>query len=188
MRARAVNLRSRGWQLAVLPVFAVCALCTESVADEVTAADSSLSPREALIRSAMLPGWGQYSNGHPLKAALFGTSTAAFVAATWSKMGDLSDTSNRIRSTRRELQLAIAAERSDVAALQETLLTLEDSHQDDTARRNTYVLALFATATFAALDAYIDAHLLDFGETPTRLEMYPNAEGLLYGRVSWQLD
>ena len=101
-----MSLRSRWWQWTVLPVFAVCALCTESVANEGTAADSSLSPREALIRSAVLPGWGQYSNGHPLKAALFGTSTAAFVAATWSKVGDLSDTSDRIRSTRRELQLA----------------------------------------------------------------------------------
>ncbi len=183
-----MSLRSRWWQWTVLPVFAVYALCTASVADEATAADSSLSPRHALIRSAVLPGWGQYSNGHPVKAALFGASTAAFIAATWSKMGDLSDTSDRIRSTRRELQLAIAAERSDVAILQETLVTLEDSHQDNAARRNTYVLALFVTMTFAAVDAYIDAHLLDFGETPTRLEMYPNAEGLLYGRVSWQLD
>ena len=175
------------WCRTVLPVFAVCALSAESVAEEATAADSSLNPRAALIRSALLPGWGQYSNGHPLKAALFGTSTTVFVAAAWSKMADLSDTADRIRLTRRELQLAIAADGSDVAALRETLLTLEDSHQDDAARRNTYFLGLFATMTFAALDAYIDAHLVDFGETPTRFGMYPNGDGL-YACVSWQLD
>ena len=83
--------------------------------------------------------------------------------------------------------MAIVADRSDVTSLQQTLLSLEEHHQDEVARRNTYFLRLFALMTFAALDAYIDAHLFDFGETPTQFEMLPDADGI-YGRVSWKLD
>ena len=139
-----------------------------------------------MIRSAMVPGWGQYSNGHPLKATLFSASAVTFLAAAWSKIGDLGDTSDRIELAERELQAAIAEGRSDIG-LREALLALESEHEDDAARRNTYFLGLFATMTFSALDAYIDAHLVDFGETPTRFEMRPRADGI-YGQLSWVFD
>ena len=139
-----------------------------------------------MIRSAMVPGWGQYSNGHPLKATLFSASAVTFLAAAWSKIGDLGDTSDRIELAERKLQAAIAEGRSDIG-LREALLALESEHEDDAARRNTYFLGLFATMTFSALDAYIDAHLVDFGETPTRFEMRPRADGI-YGQLSWVFD
>ena len=140
-----------------------------------------------MMRSALVPGWGQYSNGHPLKATLFSASAVTFLAAAWSKIGDLGDTSDRIELAERELRAATAEGRSDIASLRERLLALESEHEEDAARRNTYFLGLFATMTFSALDAYIDAHLVDFGETPTRFEMHPRADGI-YGQLSWEFD
>lgn len=96
--------------------------------------DSSarLTPRGALWRSALIPGWGQLSMGHPFKAALFfGVGTAWLSAATSEglRVGDAT------------------------TALQ---------RQDRAARRNTRVLYYVLTATLAGIDAYVDAHLEDF--------------------------
>lgn len=105
---------------------------------EPAAADSvhRLSPRAVLWRSAVLPGWGQYRNGRPLKALGFGAAGAGCAAA------------------------AVAAVRLANRAATPEL------RQERTGRRNTRVLYLLATATLAALDAYVDAQLSDFDTAP----------------------
>lgn len=174
--------------MTLISVVAVWSQGGESAAQEATTpADSSLTPRTAMMRSALLPGWGQFSNGRPVKATLFSASAVTFLAAASSKIGNLGDISDRIRLTERKLQAANDEGRSDVATLREALLALEDEHEDEAARRNTYFLGLFATMTFSALDAYIDAHLVGFGETPTEFELRPDAGGI-YGELSWKLD
>ena len=91
-----------------------------------------LTPKEALWRSALVPGWGQLRNGRHIKAVLFSTVAAGFAGASISETRKL----NRVE----------ASERQAVAG-----------------RRNTRLLLFVATATFSALDAYVDAHLTDFG-------------------------
>ena len=111
---------------------------TEQVIDadtvRVTAVDSSsgVTPRGALWRSALVPGWGQLSQGHPHKAILFAGAGAGWLSA------------------------AIA----DAASVGQAATALD--RQDRAARRNTRVLYYFITATLAGLDAYVDAHLDDF--------------------------
>ncbi|MDA0337281.1 MAG: hypothetical protein O2782_19125 [bacterium] len=97
-------------------------------ADSVT----GLSPRGALLRSALIPGWGQLSQGHPWKAVLFSGAGIGWLSAA---LADAASVGNAATATVR---------------------------QDRAARRNTRVLFYVITATLAGLDAYVDAHLDDF--------------------------
>lgn len=97
---------------------------------------ASLTPRGALLRSALLPGWGQYANGRPFKALLFSAAAAGFLGKAIAEA--------------RGLDRAEAAGHSDREL------------QDRAARRNTWVLGLLATSTLAGLDAYVDAQLAGF--------------------------
>lgn len=93
-------------------------------------------PRKALIRSLVLPGWGQYANGRPFKALGFGAAAAVLAGRVVAQERALS------RADRRG---APDAELEDLAA-----------------GRNTRVLLLLANATLAGIDAYVDAQLAGF--------------------------
>ncbi len=119
----------------------------EATNSAVAGADSpSISPRTAMLRSAVLPGWGQLSNDRPLKGLLFGAAAAV------------------------SLGNAIAEARALAAAVTPA------QHQDRAARRNTRFLFLAVTATLAAVDAFVDAHLADFpaaAAAPAALQLRP---------------
>lgn len=117
----------------------------------------SPTPRGALIRSALVPGWGQYCNGRPLKAVLFATGAAGFLGKAVAEQHGL----NR----------AADAGRSD------------QELQDRAARRNTWVLCLLATSTLAGLDAYVDAQLAHF-EIAAQVRAGPGM-ALVELRVPW---
>ncbi len=110
-----------------------------AVADPVQAG-GRLSPRAALVRSAVLPGWGQAAGGHWVKALLFAGAGAGWL------------TSAVVESSRV----------ADAPTPQE--------HEDRAARRNTRVLLYLLTATLSAVDAYVDAHLEDFDLDAGNLE------------------
>ena len=100
----------------------------------VTTHSDSLEPRAALMRSAILPGWGQLYNGKPYKALFFaGTGVTLFSIA--------------------------AAEQS---ALDDARSPQE--HEDRIARRNTRILFFALSVTLASIDAYVDAHLARFAD------------------------
>jgi hypothetical protein len=84
-----------------------------------------------MLRSAILPGWGQYSNHRPFKGLLFAAAAAASLSSGIAEVGSL-----------------------------DRAVTPEE-HQDRAARRNTRFLLFAVTATLAAVDAYVDAHLAD---------------------------
>ena len=100
----------------------------------VTAHSDSLEPRAALMRSAILPGWGQLYNGKPYKALLFagaGATLFSMAAAEQRALGDA-------RSPH--------------------------EHEDRVARRNTRILFFALSVTLASIDAYVDAHLARFAD------------------------
>ena len=147
--------------------------------------DSAVTPRSALLRSALLPGWGQYSNDRPARAILFGASAGAFLAGGVLKVRDLDRIGDRARLARDELRRATdEGGSSDITALRLAVEELEGAHEDGAARRNTYFLGLFATITFAALEAFVDAHLSSVGERP-RIDILPGADGLS-ARLTWK--
>jgi hypothetical protein len=131
--------------------------------------DPLVRPRTALIRSALVPGWGQYSNDRPVKAALFGATAVGFLAAVLVERNNLSRTSDDIRTARNSLADLVAVGGGD-SQLQNQITQLEGKFEDQSARQNTRLLYLFATATLAGVDAYVDAHLADFGSFATRLD------------------
>ena len=115
--------------------------------NEVATANDSLpvSPRSALLRSAVVPGWGQWHNGHPWKAALFAGAASGFLTSALLEVRSLDAT-------------ATAAER-----------------ESRSNRRNTRFLYFGLTVTLAAIDAFVDAHLAGFdriGVAPSKDAMY----------------
>ncbi|MBI2502978.1 MAG: hypothetical protein HYW07_07055 [Candidatus Latescibacteria bacterium] len=114
----------------------VLLLAVPALAQEAADSLQTQAPRKALVRSLLLPGWGQYANGRPFKALGFGA--AAVVLA------------GRVVAQQRAMGRADRRGAPD--------LELEDL----AAGRNTRVLLLLANATLAGIDAYVDAQLADF--------------------------
>ena len=89
------------------------------------------------VRSGLVPGWGQLANGKPLKAGLL------FGLDAWWFYGVLSHEADR--------KAAVRA--GDTVAA--------NSAVD---RRNFRIWMMGATALYAMLDAYVDAHFYDYDE------------------------
>ena len=104
-------------------------------------ADTLLSAHGALLRSAVLPGWGQFYNGRPVKGLFFGAASATALTAVAIEH-------RRIRSA-----------------------PTPEEHQDRTARRNGRLLYFALSVALAAIDAYVDAHLADFGAVQSGLSV-----------------
>jgi len=99
-------------------------------AGDTTARDTT--PRSALLRSMLVPGWGQWYNRRPLKAGLVFTATCGLAAGTIYQNQLLQDSSAQAdRTTMRY-------------------------------RRNTLAIWLLVAVFYGMVDAYVDAHLRDF--------------------------
>ena len=103
-------------------------------APSVETRSDSLAPRAALLRSAILPGWGQLYNGKPYKALFFAGASATLFSMAVAE------------------QIALDDARSP------------QEHEDRIARRNTRILFFALSATLASIDAYVDAHLAHFAD------------------------
>ena len=122
-----------GWASLLLALLAGRPAGTTEAATDSTRTDTLPSAHGALLRSAVLPGWGQYYNGRPIKGLFFGAASATALTAVVVEHG-------RIRSA-----------------------PTPEEHQDRTARRNSRLLYFALSVALAAIDAYVDAHLADFG-------------------------
>ena len=103
--------------------------------ERATANDSlSVIPRGALLRSAVIPGWGQLHNGHPWKAALFAGTASGLLASALLEVRSLNG------------------------------VTTAEARETRSNRRNTRFLYFGLTVTLAAIDAFVDAHLAGFDQ------------------------
>ena len=101
------------------------------------------SPRGAVLRSLMFPGWGQKYNERPWKAAVvFSTEIGLLSAAIW-------------HNTR--MHKSFDDSYSD-AYVQD----FRDFHWD---KRSQYFWYLGFAVLISMADAYVDAHLFDFDES-----------------------
>lgn len=126
-----------GWASLLFVLFAGRPACaTEVEADSTRTVPSAAtlpSAHGALLRSAVLPGWGQFYNGRPVKGLFFSAASATALTAVALEH-------RRIRSA-----------------------STPEEHQNRTARRNSRLLYFALSVALAAIDAYVDAHLADFG-------------------------
>lgn len=101
------------------------------------APQSKKSPTAAVLRSLAIPGWGQYYNGQKIKAAIV-------LAAEIGEIGTAIYWDRQAKKT------------SDPEA--------KFIYQD---YRNQALWFLAGTIVLSMLDAYVDAHLADFDESPS---------------------
>lgn len=150
------------------------AVAAEPGMTDSTLTDTLPSPRGALLRSILLPGWGQLYVGKPVKAAFFGATTAGLLGWVVAEQRDLAQLVDQLDELRTQ----------DPASPR--IPALEAAHQDQAARRNTRILFLALATTFAALDAYVDAHLAGFDAAENYLALEPRPGGaLLCLRAAW---
>jgi len=148
--------------LAARPIFAAGPVTADSART-----DSLPSPRGALLRSALLPGWGQLYTGKPVKAVFFGGAAAGLLGWVVAEQRDLARIADELEGLRVR----------DPDSFR--IPSLEQAHQDQAARRNTRILFLALAATFSALDAYVDAHLAGFDAAENSLALEPRPGGAL---------
>jgi len=141
-------------------------LAQASISLAQTAADSTAapsvvlrkkSPRGAILRSLAVPGWGQYYNGKYFKAALAFAGEAALIGTA-------------IYWNQQ------AAGTSDANA--------KFFYQNN---RNTAYWFLLGTIVFSMLDAYVDASLSDFDESPSLSLKAPPDFAVVRLRISFKL-
>ena len=121
-----------GWASLLLALFAGRPAAAAKAAADSTRTDSLPSAQGAFLRSAVLPGWGQFYNGRPVKGLVLGAASATALAAVVVEH-------RRIRPSR-----------------------TPEQHQEHISRRNSRLLYFALSVALAATDAYVDAHLADF--------------------------
>lgn len=128
---------ARSLLIALLGLFLSSAQARAQPANGVPSVETrsdSLVPRAALLRSAILPGWGQHYNGKPYKALFFAGASATLFSMAAAEQRALDDARS------------------------------PQEHEDRIARRNTRILFFALSATLASIDAYVDAHLAHFAD------------------------
>ena len=129
-----------GWASLLLVLLVGRPAYATEVETDSTRTDTLPSAHGALLRSAVLPGWGQFYNGRPIKGLFFGAASATALTAVVVEH-------RRIRAA-----------------------PTPEEHQNRIARRNSRLLYCALSVALAAIDAYVDAHLADFG-TEMQVEM-----------------
>ncbi len=134
-----------------LPV--VHAQVPESSLDQEPAAAASdtgrvITPSGALLRSAILPGWGQIYNGYTVKGV-------AMMLADVTIIGLAIHADSRVRD------LAVPGR--------------DEQAEEDLAfwrkRREKRILLSVGFILYSMADAFVDAHLIDFRDNETRFEV-----------------
>lgn len=141
------------------------------------------NPRNAAIRSFLIPGWGQLYTGHPLRAAGFAAAEAGFFWLGYRAQQRAVDKRAEIRHARAaffadppegapedSLGLEQAFQQTDQAR------TLQSELKDIEGRRQDWYAYSVLSVIFAAVDAYAAAQL-----DPIRLDVDPKSRRVRAG-------
>jgi len=117
----------------------------------------TIDPGRALLRSALLPGWGQFYVGKPVKGVVFTAGAASLLGLTFSCDSQVKDLVGR-----RDPGLT-ALERA----------ALEGDIEHWRTRRRRWILWTAGLWLYNVADAFVDAHLADFEREEPRFEITP---------------
>lgn len=110
-----------------------------------------VEPGPALLRSAVLPGWGQFYTRHPVKGGLMMAAQVAFIGMAVRADG-------RVK---------------DLAGLRNSAFppsSLEDDIESWRSERRSWIIRAFGLWLYSMADAYVDAHLHHFDEEEPQFE------------------
>ena len=113
------------------------------------------SPTGALLRSALIPGWGQLYNGKYIKAGIFAVGEGYLI---WHICRDWRD------ANRHESNFKSSTDPQYQALEFDQFKKAED-------RRNIKIWILALTVFYSMFDAYVDAHLADFDQADEAFEI-----------------
>ena len=122
----------------------------------------NISPRSALIKSAIIPGWGQLYVRKPLKAAIYVTLEAYHIY----RMVEYNSIYQYIKDTKESIgvnawnSLSESDKKNQVKSV--TGYELEINSWRAREKRNKYAWWCAGIYFIGMLDAYVDAHLYNF--------------------------
>jgi hypothetical protein len=173
-----------------------------SPADTVAAALSgrTLTPGRAFVRSLLVPGWGQFSQGAKVRGSVYASlqgASAFMLVKTQLKINDARDQVETLRGLAIDSMRADAAERQDTALIRKladpdtariradsTAAVADKQSLTDARKRQRedwIAQAIFFTLA-SGVDAFVGAHLSDFPGTVS-------AQPLRHGgvRIDWSV-
>ncbi|MFN2432010.1 MAG: DUF5683 domain-containing protein [Gemmatimonadota bacterium] len=130
------------------------------------------SPRGAVLRAFAVPGWGQFYTGHRFRAFMYGTAEVGFTALGFLEQREVNALKDDITGARLAYVDSVAAAdpdtvltRADSLALFERFddtpqgAELDAELEDRQKRREDYFTYAIFSVLFAAIDAFVSAHL-----------------------------
>jgi hypothetical protein len=143
----------------------------EELREEVISGDSltrepviTKSPSLALLRSAVLPGWGQFYTGHPYKGSVIFVAEGMLVAFAWSEN----------RKANRNLEIFDRTGES----------VYFDKYKKHFDRGQNLLSWAIVTFLYNMADAYVSAHLYDFDSKVS----FDDEEGRLDVSMIWRFQ
>lgn len=124
------------------------------------------NPRNAAVRSFLIPGWGQFYTGHPYRGVGFAVAEVGFFTLGYRKQKEVLDQRDEIRALREAFftdppegapEDSLALE--DLFQQSEEFLLAESELEDMRERRNDWYAYGVLSVIFAAVDAYASAQL-----------------------------
>src|SRR5262245_26575232 len=106
-------------------------------------------PRWVMLRSALIPGWGQLHNGSWLKALLVAAGEVSLISGIWQNAKDLDNLS----------QLVDEAKADSNFVLSNYYVDKYNAVLDENTQKSWFLGGLLA---YALADAYVDAHFKNF--------------------------
>lgn len=153
----------------LLAIF-ILALCSISLRAEDSVSiinkEAPKSPTVATVKSAILPGWGQYYVESYFKSALFLGAEATFIYL-------IIDNHSKYTSAKDDYETAKANGEDDyiVSRLESTM----KAHHNN---RDQVAFYMLGVHVLSAIDAYVGAHLFEFDVSDEiKLGHYPNQFG-----------
>ena len=150
-------------------------------------AHSVKSPRGAMLRAMVLPGWGQWYNEKHIKSALVFLAEAGCVGGYLYERGRVNDADRNVRNIYRILE-SLPGEGEEGYSQSETsyYTALAAAHENDREfyrdEKRKYVWWLAGSILYGMLDAYVDAYLDEFNtDMDIRIEKHSKDYQLTVG-------